>query len=99
MNHIQRDIESLYKSHHLTTAQELSATLLTAEQRAFYENQVASFTEQLVATRFNPANPGELQAELLQFTYLQARRDTLVALLADSSEAYAKLAADPAPAN
>lgn len=99
MSHIQRDLESLYKVHHLTTAQELSAVLLTAEQRAFYENQVAEFTEKLVSVRFDPTDPGMLQAELIQFTYLQARRDTLVALLDDSKEAYSKLAADPAPAN
>lgn len=87
------DPETTVRSFKLTQLQEDQARLISPVQQAYFETMVAALTTKLADTRMSGTSE-EIQRMMQEFAYTQGRRDILLTLLGDASDAYAELAAD-----
>lgn len=83
--------DGIYKTTELTDEEQLSSCILSAQTVARLENEIAVLTETLVGFHFAIGDP-ELNRQLADFLYKQARRETLIAMLDDCADAYRQIA-------
>lgn len=90
----QLDQSTTLRSYSLTDLQIAEAKLLKPVQQAYFETMVSALTTKLADTRL-AGTPEEIQRTMQEFAYTQGRRDLLLSLLGESSDAYAELVSDP----
>jgi hypothetical protein len=84
--------EGIYRTTELDDSEQIQSLLLSPQTIARFENEIASLTQSMVDTHFAIGEPSELNRQLAEFLYKQARRETLIALLDDCVEGYNQLA-------
>lgn len=80
-----------FNKYELTEAEEIQAKLLSPETAAYVETMAAILADQLLAMRFSH-DPVTREADLMQFVFLQGKRETLLELLGDSKAEFERLA-------
>ena len=90
MTTIKKEPGQLNK-YQLTPQQEVQAKLLGPETLAYYEHQATLIAEQLIATRFS-GDPVIREEQIMQFVFLQSKRETLLELLTDTQAEFERLA-------
>lgn len=90
---IKKDPQNQLNKYVLTEVDITQAKLLSPEQAAYYEHVATEIAETLLTTKFSH-EPTEREGQVMQFVYLQAKRETYLEILEDSVNTYQRLASN-----
>jgi hypothetical protein len=88
---ITKDPTSTLNKYILTPSEIMQAKLLGPETQAYLEHVATEIAETLLTTKFSH-EPTEREGQIMQFVYLQAKREMLIELLSDCSATFNQLA-------
>jgi hypothetical protein len=88
---ITKDPTGTLNKYIFSEADLLKGKLLGPETLALLEHQATEIAETLLATKFS-GDPLLREEQIMQFVYLQAKRETMIELLTDCSAEFARLA-------